>query len=285
MANRVAPRDTDPSVSQRNVELHQRGVAAIDAGALSDELFAELCEPQFTLENTSTAVTDKTYRGVQGVREWRSDFLDAFEPGARHEIEEVIADGEDYVVSMLHFSGRGAGSGAPLVLRWVNVTWFRDGRMARAVGYLSRRDALDAVGLDPDSVGLEKVELVRHVFDAHRTGGIEAVLPSYTDDVIMRLGAGWIEDDTYEGHDAIRELDAHWTSNFEEWGWEVHQMRDDGERVIAFVEMTGQIRGSRQPVRMAQVLVASDFRGSKIGEVRFFNTWQEAQDAMGLEDG
>jgi hypothetical protein len=33
------------------------------------------------------------------------------------------------------------------VLEWVNVTWFRDGRMSRAVGYLTRREALEAVGL------------------------------------------------------------------------------------------------------------------------------------------
>jgi ketosteroid isomerase-like protein len=265
------------------VDLHRRGVAAIDAGELSDRVFAELCTPDFRLENTSTAVTDKTYRGADGVREWRSDFLDAFEPGARHEIDEVIAEGEDYVVSVIHFAGHGVGSGAPLVLRWINVTWFREGRMSRAVGYLSRREALEAVGLDSRSLALEHVELVRHVFDAHRARGIEAVLPSYTDDVTMRLGAGWIEDDIYQGHDAVRKLDALWATNFDEWSWEVHEIRDAGDRVVAFVEMTGQIRGSRQPVRMAQVLVASDFRGGKIGEVRFFNTFQEAQDAMGLD--
>lgn len=100
------------------------------------------------MENTATAVTDKTYRGAAGVREWISDFFDAFDEGAHHEIEEIVADGDDFVVSVVRIVGRGARSGAPLTLRWVNVTWFHQDKMVRAVGYLSRREALKAVGLE-----------------------------------------------------------------------------------------------------------------------------------------
>jgi ketosteroid isomerase-like protein len=134
-------------MSPSNVELHRRGVAAIDSRLFSDELFEELCAPEFRMENTSTAVTDKTYRGASGVRAWIEDFAEAFDVGAHHEIEEVIAEGEDFVVSVLRWTGRGSRSGAPLELRWVSVTWFRDGKMTCAVGYLSRREALEAVGL------------------------------------------------------------------------------------------------------------------------------------------
>lgn len=41
-----------------------------------------------------------------------------------------------------------AVSGAPLDLAWINVMWFRDGKMSRGAGYTSRRDALKAVGLE-----------------------------------------------------------------------------------------------------------------------------------------
>jgi len=61
-------------------------VQAVNARELSDELFEQLCTPEFRLENTSTAVTDKTYHGAAGVREWISDFFDAFDPDARHEM-------------------------------------------------------------------------------------------------------------------------------------------------------------------------------------------------------
>jgi hypothetical protein len=43
--------------------------------------------------------------------------------------------------------GRGAFSEEDLEFRWAGVTWFRDGKALRAVGYPTRRDALHAVGL------------------------------------------------------------------------------------------------------------------------------------------
>ena len=61
--------------------------------------------------------------------------------------EEIIAHGEDYVVSVVRLIGHGVRSGAPLELRWVAVTWFQAGKMSRGAGYLSRRAALEAVGL------------------------------------------------------------------------------------------------------------------------------------------
>jgi ketosteroid isomerase-like protein len=130
-------------MSQRCLDLHHLGVAAINAREIPEELLA----PGFRLENTSTAVTDRTYYGAEGVLEWINDFFDAFEEGAQYETEEILADGEDFVVAVVRIVGRGARSGAPLVLRWVNVSWFAGGRGTRSVGYLSRREALEAVGL------------------------------------------------------------------------------------------------------------------------------------------
>lgn len=145
--NPAEPSRPSSANSRRNLETHARGVQAINARELPDELFEQLCTPEFRLENTSTAVTDKTYHGAAGVREWISDFFDAFDPYARHEIEKVLATGEDFVVAVVRISGHGARSEAPLTLRWVNVTRFEAGRMASATGYLSRHEALAAVGL------------------------------------------------------------------------------------------------------------------------------------------
>jgi ketosteroid isomerase-like protein len=134
-------------MSQENLETYQRGVAAINGREFSDELFAEICTPDFRMENTSTAVTDKTYHGAHGVREWINDFFEAFGDETRYQDEEVIAHGDDFVVSVVRLIGRGARSGAPLELRWVAVTWFEGAKMSRGVGYLGRSEALKAVGL------------------------------------------------------------------------------------------------------------------------------------------
>jgi ketosteroid isomerase-like protein len=99
------------------------------------------------MENMSAAVTDKTYDGADGLREWISDMFAGFDGDARFETEEILVDGEDLVVTRMRLVGHGARSGVPLVLRWVTVFWFRDGAMTRTAGYARRRDTLKAAGL------------------------------------------------------------------------------------------------------------------------------------------
>jgi ketosteroid isomerase-like protein len=106
----------------------------------------DLLAPEFTIENVSTAVTDRTYRGPEGFRQWIGDFFDVLDADARFKAEPV-ATGDDYVVGKLSIVGRGSVSGAPVDLRYYGVMWIRDGRITRAVGYSTRREALAAVGL------------------------------------------------------------------------------------------------------------------------------------------
>jgi ketosteroid isomerase-like protein len=135
-------------MSQATIDFGERLVAAMNAREISDGLAEELLAPDFRLANTSTAVSDTTYHGAGGVRKWISDMLEAFDEGARVETEQILADGDDFVVARLRIVGHGARSGAPLVLRWVAVCWFRDGKMTRGAGYLRRHEALKAVGLE-----------------------------------------------------------------------------------------------------------------------------------------
>jgi hypothetical protein len=98
------------------------------------------------MTNVSTAVTDRTYRGAEGFRQWLDDFFEVLGPEARFTADPV-ALGDDYVVGRLGILGRGAVSGAPVELRFYGVMWIEDGKIARAVGYPSRRAAFDAVGI------------------------------------------------------------------------------------------------------------------------------------------
>jgi ketosteroid isomerase-like protein len=127
----------------QNVDLARRYEAVLNSRAVPDGLLT----PDFVMVNAETAVTDKTYEGPAGVLEWTRDIFDAFDHTARFQIEEVLADGPDFVVTMNRVAGTGARSGAPLVFRWAAVFWVRDGKLARVVGYLRRREALRAVGL------------------------------------------------------------------------------------------------------------------------------------------
>jgi hypothetical protein len=86
--------------------------------------------PDYRFTNVDTAVTDNTYVGPEGLREWRHDLFEAFAEGAEVAVDEVLAEGEDYVVAQLSLVGRGAASGAPLELRWFTASWFCEGRGA-----------------------------------------------------------------------------------------------------------------------------------------------------------
>jgi ketosteroid isomerase-like protein len=130
-------------MSQRNIDLHRRGAEAANAREVPVDLLA----PGFRLENRVTAVTDNSYHGADGWREWMSDLFDVFAEGARYEVEEIVAAGDDFVAAALCVTGRGARSGLPIAFRWVGVTWFRADKAVRAVGYATRAEALEAVGL------------------------------------------------------------------------------------------------------------------------------------------
>jgi ketosteroid isomerase-like protein len=129
-------------MSEENVELLHRLVDAINA----DDVPPALLTPDFEVKNATTAVTDATYHGHEGALHWRSDLFDVVEEG-RYQVDELLATGPDYVVFTNRVVGRGRLSGAPVDLRWASVLWFREGQIARAEGYNSRREALEAVGV------------------------------------------------------------------------------------------------------------------------------------------
>jgi ketosteroid isomerase-like protein len=130
-------------MSQRNVDAHDRVVQAVNARTVPEGVLA----PGFRMENRASAATDYTYYGDRGWREWMGDLFESFADGARYGVDEILAVGDDFVAAVFSVVGHGAGSGQPLEFRWAGVTWFRDGKAIRAVGYTSRREALEAVGL------------------------------------------------------------------------------------------------------------------------------------------
>ena len=129
-------------MSQENINLLYRLADALNAREVPDFI-----APDYRLENVITAVTDKTYIGPDGWRDWMGELLGAFADGARFQIDEIVADGDDYVVVISSLVGRGTTSDAPLQLSWVSAVWFRDGQMIRSSGFRKRHEALEAVGL------------------------------------------------------------------------------------------------------------------------------------------
>lgn len=129
----------------------------------------------------------------------------------------------------------------------------------------------------------ENTELVRRAFEAANAGGVEAALTFYSPDVVFYTIAAWAEDAEYRGHDGVRELNAIFTNAFEDFAWDVREIRDAGGRVLVLTDMTGRIKGSAAPIRERYAVVCSDFRDGTFGEVRFYQTLHEALKAVELE--
>lgn len=133
-------------MSQENAELFRRIFESANLAEM-ETILPPLLARDFRIDNTPTAITDKTYQGVAGCLEWREDMSDGFADGARYGVEAILADPDDFVVGRVAIVGTGARSGAPLHLRWTAVMWFRDGKATHAAGYANRRQALESVGL------------------------------------------------------------------------------------------------------------------------------------------
>jgi ketosteroid isomerase-like protein len=130
----------------------------------------------------------------------------------------------------------------------------------------------------------ENVEVVRQGFDAFAAGGVEAALHSFAPDVVLYTFPEWPGPSEYRGHDGVRTLLGEWFENFDDFGIEVREIRDAGDKVVGLAETVGRIKGSGLPIRQPLGVVYGDFRNGKIGEGRNFLTWREALKAAGLSE-
>jgi ketosteroid isomerase-like protein len=131
----------------------------------------------------------------------------------------------------------------------------------------------------------ENVDLVRNVTDAWNAGGIDAVLPFYSEDVVWYAFPDAPDGATsFRGHAGLRELAAGWSDSFDSYTIVSHELRDLGDAIVALGEMVGVMKGSDATVRQQMGTVTKDFRGGRIGETRFFLTWEATLEAAGLSE-
>ena len=131
----------------------------------------------------------------------------------------------------------------------------------------------------------EHVELVRRAGDAWNSGGIEALLEFYPEDVVWYPFPDAPESaGGFHGHDGIRDVMRGWNDSFDEYSVATDELREHGDKVVGLGAISGRIRGSDVPVRQPMGTIAWDFRGGKIGKTRFFPSWEEALEAVGLSE-
>lgn len=99
-------------MSQENIDLHRRFVAAINAR--DPDAFIALCDPRIELHPTISAVSGAVYHGHDGVLEWRGDIEEAWGDDFRLELEAYFDLGGQTLAFYLA-RGRGRlGHGTPM---------------------------------------------------------------------------------------------------------------------------------------------------------------------------
>lgn len=99
-------------------------------------------------------------------------------------------------------------------------------------------------------------------FAAYRDGGLEAALQCFAPDAVWYFDADeWVEDLAYRGHDGLRAAHAAWVENLDDFGFDVHGLRDLGGRVLVRADITGLVKNSVTAARLSMTLLA-DVRGT-----------------------
>jgi ketosteroid isomerase-like protein len=130
----------------------------------------------------------------------------------------------------------------------------------------------------------ENVEIVRDAFQAFTAAGVDAALSFVPPDVVWYPTDRWLDDSTYRGHDGMRMLAAAFSENFDDFRFEVHDVRDAQDRVVVLVDMTGRIKHSGAEVSQRLGFVISGFRDGQFREVRAFSSWPDALKVVGLAE-
>jgi ketosteroid isomerase-like protein len=128
-----------------DIERIRSGYAAWNTGDLGGvvEFMSEDVEIRPVLGDVVAA---DVFRGHEGVRRW-FETIHATLEDFRAEIEDVREVGEGRYLVLLHFTGRGAASGADVTLDGAHIVRLQDGILTAIDGYQDRAEALAAVGL------------------------------------------------------------------------------------------------------------------------------------------
>ena len=138
----------------------------------------------------------------------------------------------------------------------------------------------------------ENVEFVKGLWAAGESMDKQALLAALPDLIAQTCDPEieWVEDPqradgrVYRGHEGVRESWERWLENFDEWGFEIEDIRDHGNRVLVVSEEHGRGSGSEAEVSARNYMVLT-FRAGKILRYEEFYDEAQALEAAGLTAG
>ena len=131
-------------MSQENVDVVRGWWAGFNEGGMPS---LDLCDEQIEISNPPEFPVRGSFHGHEGVRRWRDQAFDVFDD-LNVETEKLIDAGDgETVVMFLRLRGVASYTRIQVDEPWAAVWKIRNGKLLHAQGYISRRKALEAVGL------------------------------------------------------------------------------------------------------------------------------------------
>ena len=137
-------------MSRENVEIVRRLYAAV--ARRDSETVLSIYHPEVEWDHTHNdpgltgLMGTSVWHGHEGIRQWSRDWYEAWEQ-VDASLEEVIDAGDEDVVAVLNYSGRGRTSGIEVSVRMGGVFTIKEGKVVRAAWFRTRSEALEAAGL------------------------------------------------------------------------------------------------------------------------------------------
>ena len=127
------------------MEAHPAAVVrAWTDGLARGERGRELWHPDMEIVNARGWVVEVTYRGPDALDRWWNDVAEAFS-AFEFVVDDLKPAGDGRVLTTQRVVGTFRISGIDVDMPWYSILTVRDGRIVRAVGYLSAREAREAL--------------------------------------------------------------------------------------------------------------------------------------------
>jgi ketosteroid isomerase-like protein len=224
---------------------------------------------------TGTAAMQETIRGI----------LDMWQ-GARIEADEYKELDDERVLVLNHLIGRGKASGlnvGQMPRNGAALVHVSAGKVTKYVSYNDRERALADLGLAAEGMSQENVEIVRAAIDAFNRRDADCFDALLADDAEIFPVRAALEGTVYRGCDAGSQYCAAVEASWEDLRWDVEEVREGENWVLALGRIQGRGRGSGAAINARGAWLAH-FRGGLVTSFRTYPNRVDGLNAVGLAE-
>jgi ketosteroid isomerase-like protein len=129
----------------------------------------------------------------------------------------------------------------------------------------------------------ENVGAARRIYEHPKSGSVPFSIYDSEIEWEMPHYSGWLDQQTYYGHEGVREFMRTWLGSFENWEPVPERFIESGDDIVVIVRDRAYLKGSSAPVtrRYGQVFTFSDKR---VIRSRLYSDPTEALEAAGLSE-